>query len=185
ADAVVALAAGQHVVVGQRFHADDTARLAHADLGAGVHHVAGFAAGDGVGQEGRVLAHLAAPGDFGLGEVFRIDDVQHVAVARGQPGRVDQQFAGPGGREDPDFFARQVVAPGGVGLLDRLADLGRVDGVLAPVGQEARHVDLAKPEEHGGVLDLAVVAEHIAVAGARDHGRIAGGVDDAPGQNHR
>src|SRR5690606_37662522 len=123
--------------------------------------------------------------DFGLGEVFRVDDVQHVAVARGQPGRVDQQFAGPGGREDPDFFARQVVAPGGVGLLDRLADLGRVDGVLAPVGQEARHVDLAKPEEHGGVLDLAVVAEHIAVAGARDHGRIAGGVDDAPGQNHR
>src|SRR6185437_15003053 len=103
------LAAGDHIVVRQRTHADDLPALPNADLHAGIVDEASLATGEVVAEEARVLAHLPASLDLGFGEIACTQRIQLASVGSHHARAVAEQLTGTRRRKQEYLRAGQTV----------------------------------------------------------------------------
>src|SRR6516165_9048093 len=87
-----------------------------------------------------------------------------------------------GGWEEPNLCAGQGSRAGICGP-DCLGDDGRHDRVIAIGSSESLDIDVLEPEDHGRVLDMAVVTHKGREAGHRGYVGVTRGINGHPGQD--
>src|SRR5688500_11057792 len=153
-NAVGRLSAFYNILIGEKCRTAALARLAHADLHAGVVDPALLAAGEVLAEEARVLAHLPAAFDLGVGEVGGEKRIQLAPVATDDARAIAKQLPRARGGEEPDLGARQEVALAVVAA-QKLGHLLRHDGVRSVGPYEALGIYAAEAENHRRVLHAA------------------------------
>src|SRR5579872_889034 len=112
-----------------------------------------------VSEKACVLTYLDTAFDFGLCQIGNQEGVKLPPIAANDARAIAEQLIWTRRREKEDLSSREPVLVTVVQTQNEIGDVTAHDGIGSVGCKESLGVDATKPENHGRVLHLAVLAQ--------------------------